>query len=102
MHVLKAFAGTALPYLHHPHPPHVSLPRGLPKTRSSLMFLMQNHRPAGKVHTRMCRSKKNDTQVVGWCSDTEAMMGMWILAYLDTRSHTCTHMNTHTGGDRAF
>lgn len=52
----------------------------LPKTRSSLMFFMQNQRPAGNVHTRMCRSKKNDTQVVGWCSDTEAMMGMWILA----------------------
>lgn len=52
----------------------------LPKTRSSLMFLMQNQRPAGKVQTRMWRSKKKDTQVVGWCSDTEAIMGMWILA----------------------
>lgn len=46
------------------------------------MFLMQNHRPAGKVQTRMWRSKKKDTHVVGWCSDTDAMMGMWILAYL--------------------
>lgn len=52
----------------------------LPKTRSSLMFLMQNQRPAGKVHTRMWRSKKKDTQVVGWCSDTDAIIGMWILA----------------------
>lgn len=52
----------------------------LPNTRSSLMFLMQNQRPAGKVHTRMWRSKKKETQVVGWCSDTEAMMGMWIFA----------------------
>lgn len=54
----------------------------LPKTRSSLMFFMQNQRPAGNVQTRMCRSKKNETQVVGWCSDTDAMIGMWILAYL--------------------
>lgn len=44
------------------------------------MFLMQNQRPAGKVQTRMWRSKKKETQVVGWCSDTEAIMGMWILA----------------------
>ncbi len=48
------------------------------------MFLMQNQRPAGKVQTRMCRSKKKETQVVGWCSDTEAMIGMWIFAYLST------------------
>lgn len=52
----------------------------LPNTRSSLTFLMQNQRPAGNVQTRMWRSKKNETQVVGWCSDTDAMMGMWILA----------------------
>lgn len=52
----------------------------LPNTRSSLMFLMQNQRPAGNVHTRMWRSKKKETHVVGWCSDTDAMMGMWILA----------------------
>lgn len=54
--------------------------RRSPNTRSSLMFLMQNQSPAGKVHTRMWRSKKKETQVVGWCSDTDAMMGMWILA----------------------
>lgn len=54
----------------------------LPKTLSSLMFLIQNHSPAGKVHTRICRSKKKETHVVGWCSDTEAMIGMWIFAYL--------------------
>lgn len=57
--------------------------RFLPKTRSSLMFLMQNQSPAGKVQTRMWRSKKKDTHVVGWCSDTEAMIGMWIFAYLE-------------------
>lgn len=50
------------------------------------MLLMQNHRPAGKVQTRMCRSKKKETQVVGWCSDTDAMMGMWIFAYLITEN----------------
>lgn len=54
----------------------------LPNTLSSLIFLMQNHRPAGKVHTRICRSKKKDTQVVGWCSDTDAIIGMCIFAYL--------------------
>lgn len=56
--------------------------RYLPKTLSSLMFLIQNHSPAGKVHTRIWRSKKKETHVVGWCSDTEAMIGMWIFAYL--------------------
>ena len=49
-------------------------------TLSSLMFFTQYHTPAGKAQTRMWRSKKNETQVVGWCSDTDAMMGMWILA----------------------
>ncbi len=29
----------------------------------------------------MLRSKKKAGQAVGWCSETEAMMGMWILAY---------------------
>lgn len=24
---------------------------------------------------------KKEVHVVGWCSDTEAMMGMWIFAY---------------------
>lgn len=52
----------------------------LPNTRSSLMFLIQNQRPAGNVQTRMWRSKKKDTHVVGWCSDTDAMMGIWIFA----------------------
>jgi len=41
---------------------------------------MTNQRPAGKTQMRMCRSKKKETQVVGWCSDTDAMIGMWILA----------------------
>jgi len=45
------------------------------------MLLMQYHKPTGKVVTRMCRSKKKENQVVGWCSDTDAMIGMWILAY---------------------
>lgn len=35
----------------------------------------------------MWRSKKKETQVVGWCSDTEAMMGMWIFAYLGNTGH---------------
>ncbi len=37
---------------------------------------MTNHRPAGKTHTRIWRSKKKDVHVVGWCSDTLAMIGM--------------------------
>lgn len=48
------------------------------------MLLMQNQRPAGKVQTKMCRSQKKETQVVGWCSDTDAMMGICIFAYLTT------------------
>ena len=43
---------------------------------------MTNHIPAGNMQTSMCRSKKNEVHVVGWCSDTLAMIGMWILAYL--------------------
>ena len=46
------------------------------KTRSSLMSLMTNQSPAGKTQLRMCRSKKNATHVVGWCSETDAMIGM--------------------------
>lgn len=51
-----------------------------PNTRSSVMLLMQYHRPTGNVVTRMWRSKKKENQVVGWCSDTDAMMGMCTLA----------------------
>lgn len=53
-----------------------------PNTLSSLIFLTTNHKPAGKVQIKTWRSKKNDTHVVGWCSETDAMIGMWILAYL--------------------
>ena len=42
---------------------------------------MQYQSPAGNTHASMWRSKKNENHVVGWCSDTEAMIGMWILAY---------------------
>jgi len=49
-------------------------------TRSSFISLIINQAPAGNTQTRMCRSKKNDTHVVGWCSDTDAIIGMWILA----------------------
>ena len=52
------------------------------KTLSSVRCFMTNHIPAGNMQTSMCRSKKNDVHVVGWCSDTLAMIGMWILAYL--------------------
>ena len=54
----------------------------LPNTLSSLIFFITSQSPAGNVQIRMCRSKKKDTHVVGWCSDTDAMIGMWILAYL--------------------
>ena len=29
---------------------------------------------------RLLHTIKKDVHVVGWCSDTEAIMGMWILA----------------------
>lgn len=51
------------------------------KTRSSLMCLIVYHKPTGNVHTNICKSKKNENHVVGWCSDTEAIIGMWIFAY---------------------
>jgi hypothetical protein len=35
------------------------------KTLSSLIFFMQCHNPAGKTHTKMCKSKKNENQGVG-------------------------------------
>ena len=40
------------------------------------MLLKRKKRPTGARGTRICRSKKKDVQVVGWCSETEAMMGM--------------------------
>ena len=46
-------------------------------------FLKQIQAPAGNSGTMMCRSKKKATQVVGWCSDTDAIIGIWILAYLE-------------------
>ena len=51
-------------------------------TLSSVRCFMTNHIPAGNMQTSMCRSKKNEVHVVGWCSDTLAIIGMWILAYL--------------------
>lgn len=50
------------------------------KTRSSLIRLIVYHNPTGNVHTKMCKSKKNENQVVGWCSETDAIIGIWILA----------------------
>lgn len=55
--------------------------QNLLNTLSSFTFLMQYHRPTGKVATKMCKSKKKLNHVVGWCSETEAMMGIWIFAY---------------------
>ena len=46
------------------------------KTRSVVRFLKHIQAPAGKSGTIMCRSKKKATQVVGWCSETDAMIGM--------------------------
>lgn len=43
-------------------------------------LLRQRKRPGGTRMSRMCRSKKKELQLVGWCSETEAMMGMWALA----------------------
>jgi hypothetical protein len=34
----------------------------------------------------MWRSKKKEVQVVGWCSETEAMMGMYLVAYVGSSS----------------
>ena len=34
--------------------------------------------PAGKAKMRKLRSMKKDGQAVGWCSETEAMMGMYL------------------------
>lgn len=78
------------------------------KTRALLTRLMRKYSPAGNSAARMCKScgggggggvggvrkgsrekfgnggkrptMKNDVQVVGWCSETEAMIGIWILA----------------------
>lgn len=33
-----------------------------------------------RLLTMICKSKKNEDHVVGWCSDTEAMIGMCSLA----------------------
>lgn len=36
--------------------------------------------PTGASGTMICRSRKKVVQVVGWCSETEAMMGMYLVA----------------------
>lgn len=45
------------------------------KTCPSDSFWKQRKIPAGKMKIIIWRSKKNDGQAVGWCSETEAMMG---------------------------
>ena len=47
-------------------------------TCSSLSSLKQRITPAGKRKTRNWRSMKNDGQAVGWCSDTDAMIGIYL------------------------
>jgi hypothetical protein len=39
--------------------------KNLPNTLSSLTSFTQYHTPAGNAHTNICKSKKNDTHVVG-------------------------------------
>ena len=34
--------------------------------------------PAGKTKIRNCRSMKKLGHAVGWCSETEAMIGMYL------------------------
>ncbi len=46
-----------------------------------IYWLLNYQSPTGKTHARTWRSKKNENHVVGWCSDTLAIMGIWILAY---------------------
>ena len=41
--------------------------------------------PTGASGTSMCRSKKKDVQVVGWCSETDAIIGMYFEAYVGSR-----------------
>ena len=42
--------------------------------------------PTGASGTMTWRSRKKVVQVVGWCSLTEAMMGMYFVAYVGSRS----------------
>jgi hypothetical protein len=55
---------------------------------SPLSFKRWNRKysPTGANGTMTCKSKKNDVQAVGWCSDTDAMMGMYFLAYVGSNS----------------
>ena len=46
----------------------------------SVKFWNKKNKPTGAKGTATCRSKKKDVHAVGWCSDTEAMMGMYFLA----------------------
>jgi len=39
-------------------------------------LLKQKYRPAGKRKRRMWKSNINDDHAVGWCSETEAIMGI--------------------------
>ena len=42
--------------------------------------------PTGASGTMIWRSRKKVVQVVGWCSLTEAMMGMYLVASVGSRS----------------
>jgi hypothetical protein len=45
------------------------------KTCPSVSCWKQRNSPAGKMKMSISRSKKNDGHAVGWCSDTDAMIG---------------------------
>ena len=47
--------------------------------------------PRGANMRSTCRSKKNDDQAAGWCSDTDAIIGMAALAYLTRRTQQSNH-----------
>ena len=51
------------------------------------MFKKQKYKPAGAKTVKKWRSKKKEDQVVGWCSETDAMIGINFLAYQQGRGN---------------
>jgi len=57
---------------------HASVPYNMTNMAASVGLENRNANPRGDNGTNTCKSKKKDVHVVGWCSDTLAMIGMYL------------------------
>merc|ERR1711991_277068 len=55
---------------------HARVPYKMINMPPSVTFENKKNKPTGAKGTRMCKSKKKEVHEVGWCSLTDAMMGI--------------------------